>query len=41
MAPDELPDPPAGPTEADEEEVLERLYGTPDRDGVFRAQEAR
>ncbi len=25
-----------GPTEPDEETVLERLYGPPDRDGVFR-----
>lgn len=27
-------------TEADEEEVLERLFGPPDRDGVFRGDPA-
>ncbi|MFI7630285.1 hypothetical protein [Microbispora rosea] len=26
----------AGPTEVDEEEVLRRLYGPPDGDGIYR-----
>ncbi len=26
------------PTEADEEEVLRRLYGEPDADGIFRGE---
>lgn len=30
---------PAGPTEADEEAVLERLYGPPDGDGIYRGTE--
>lgn len=30
---------PAGPTEADEEAVLERLYGPPDDDGIYRGTE--
>ncbi len=28
----------AGPTEADEETVLEGLYGPPDSDGVYRGE---
>lgn len=27
---------PAGPTEADEEQVLEGLYGPPDGNGIYR-----
>ena len=30
----------AGPTEADEEEVLQRLYGPADSDGIYRGQGA-
>lgn len=30
---------PTGPTEADEETVLERLYGPSDDDGVYRGVE--
>jgi hypothetical protein len=31
---------PAGPTEADEEQVLKDLYGPPDDDGIYRGTEA-
>ncbi|MEV0584119.1 hypothetical protein [Nonomuraea sp. NPDC050310] len=27
-----------GPSEADEEEVLQRLYGDPDEHGIYRGQ---
>lgn len=29
----------AGPTEADEEDVLRELYGEPDPDGIYRGEE--
>lgn len=35
----ELPDPIAGPTESDEEQVLRALYGAPEQDGVYRGEE--
>ncbi|MBA9003724.1 hypothetical protein [Thermomonospora cellulosilytica] len=34
-----LPDPVAGPTEPDEEQVLRDLYGEPDSGGFFRGEE--
>lgn len=30
----------AGPTEDDEEDVLDLLYGYPDEDGVYRGESA-
>lgn len=29
---------PTGPTEDDEEQVLRRLYGEPDPDGIYRGE---
>lgn len=41
MAQMPIPDPKAGPTEKDEEAVLEGLYGPPDDDGVYRGSPMR
>lgn len=38
MAQMPIPDPKAGPTERDEEDVLQSLYGEPDDDGVYRGE---
>ncbi|WP_255267266.1 hypothetical protein [Actinomadura madurae] len=38
MAKIAIPDPQAGPTEADEEQVLAELYGEPDADGAYRGE---
>ena len=39
MALIDLPDPQAGPTEPDEEQVLAELYGEPDQYGVYKGVE--
>lgn len=38
MAHIEIPDPEAGPTEPDEEQILSQMYGEPDADGFFRGE---
>ncbi|NEA22599.1 hypothetical protein [Actinomadura bangladeshensis] len=41
MAQTTIPDPQAGPTEADEEAVLTEMYGPPDADGIYRGAPVR
>ncbi|MFI0406569.1 hypothetical protein [Actinomadura sp. 3N508] len=38
MARIDIPDPEAGPTEPDEEQILGELYGEPDEGGSFRGE---
>ncbi|MER6891984.1 hypothetical protein [Streptomyces halstedii] len=40
MATVEIPDPPALPSEPDEEAVLRSLYGPPDENGIYGAPAA-
>lgn len=39
MAETDIPDPQAAPTEADEEQILQALYGPPEQDGTYRGGE--